>query len=135
MSGCLRRWVGASPPPYRVTRPLRLLPTPAPPPVTVPVWTSGGRPPIPADSPALRSIRPGAFRAKRWRKQGALWGPVASPAGNLSAEHLTLRCSPPLLECHWLPPACHYYQAEKSAPRSSCAACQLAQAGAGIAWV
>lgn len=35
----------------------------------------------------------------------------------------------PLLERHWLPPACHCYQGEKSAPRSSCAACQLAEAG------
>lgn len=92
MSGCLRGWVAESSSPYRVTRPLRL---PIPRPVTAPVWASGGRPPIPGDSPALRSIRPGAFGAKRWRKQGTLWVPVASPAGSLSAEHLTLCCSPP----------------------------------------
>lgn len=91
-SGCLRGWVGESPPPYWVTRPLR---PPISRPVTAPVWASGGRPPIPGDSPALRSICPGGFGAKRWRKKGALSDPVASPARSLSTEHLTLAAARP----------------------------------------
>lgn len=62
--------------------------------------------------------------------RGRMSDPFASPARSLKRRAPDPSLQPALLlERHWLPPACHCYQGEKSAPRSSRAACQLAEAG------
>lgn len=108
MSGCLPGWVGASPPSYGGS--LGLPATRPPRPVTAPVWASGGRPSVSGDSPAFRQICPGT---KRRQKPGAQSDPVRSPAHSLSRAPDRSLQPAPLLEHHWLLPACHCCQGGK----------------------